>query len=78
MQRELQVQVFSLCLYFSKSQQYKMAKYCEDIFGELLLKSPLPECPVSWPFKFEWSCEKTCSHVFLYQVMHTLRKLLDA
>ena len=25
-----------------------MAKYCEDVFGELLLKQPLPECPVSW------------------------------
>ena len=28
-----------------------MAKYCEEIFGELLLKSPVPECPVSWPSK---------------------------
>ncbi|CAN9507684.1 unnamed protein product [Ophioblennius macclurei] len=25
----------------SKPQQYKMAKYCEDIFGEFLLKQPL-------------------------------------
>ena len=25
----------------SKKQQYKLAKYCEDIFGEHLLKEPL-------------------------------------
>ena len=24
-----------------------MAKYCEDVLGELLLKQPLPDCPVS-------------------------------
>nr|CAD7454173.1 unnamed protein product [Timema tahoe] len=26
-----------------KAQQYKMAKYCNDILGDLLLKEPLPE-----------------------------------
>ncbi|XP_017311778.1 1-phosphatidylinositol 4,5-bisphosphate phosphodiesterase beta-4 isoform X4 [Ictalurus punctatus] len=30
----------------SKTQQYKMAKYCEDIFGDLLLKQPLEGFPV--------------------------------
>uniref|UniRef100_A0A4W4FNL7 1-phosphatidylinositol 4,5-bisphosphate phosphodiesterase n=1 Tax=Electrophorus electricus TaxID=8005 RepID=A0A4W4FNL7_ELEEL len=30
----------------SKPQQYKMAKYCEDIFGELLLKQPLEGFPI--------------------------------
>ncbi|XP_060773749.1 1-phosphatidylinositol 4,5-bisphosphate phosphodiesterase beta-4-like isoform X1 [Neoarius graeffei] len=30
----------------SKPQQYKMAKYCEDIFGDLLLKQPLEGFPV--------------------------------
>ncbi|XP_016304365.1 1-phosphatidylinositol 4,5-bisphosphate phosphodiesterase beta-4 isoform X4 [Sinocyclocheilus anshuiensis] len=30
----------------SKTQQYKMAKYCEEIFGELLLKQPLEGFPV--------------------------------
>lgn len=29
-----------------KSQQYKMAKYIDEIFGEYLLKEPLPEHPV--------------------------------
>uniref|UniRef100_A0A9J7YY04 1-phosphatidylinositol 4,5-bisphosphate phosphodiesterase n=1 Tax=Cyprinus carpio carpio TaxID=630221 RepID=A0A9J7YY04_CYPCA len=29
----------------SKTQQYKMAKYCEEIFGELLLKQPLEGFP---------------------------------
>ncbi|KAG2467473.1 PLCB4 phosphodiesterase, partial [Polypterus senegalus] len=29
----------------SKSQQYKMAKYCEEIFGDLLLKQPLEGFP---------------------------------
>jgi hypothetical protein len=28
------------------AQQYKLAKYCEEIFGDLLLKQPLPEHPV--------------------------------
>ncbi|XP_039593839.1 1-phosphatidylinositol 4,5-bisphosphate phosphodiesterase beta-4 isoform X3 [Polypterus senegalus] len=30
----------------SKSQQYKMAKYCEEIFGDLLLKQPLEGFPL--------------------------------
>ncbi|KAG8011173.1 1-phosphatidylinositol 4, partial [Nibea albiflora] len=30
----------------SKQQQYKMAKYCEEIFGELLLKQPLENYPI--------------------------------
>uniref|UniRef100_A0AAR2LIZ3 1-phosphatidylinositol 4,5-bisphosphate phosphodiesterase n=1 Tax=Pygocentrus nattereri TaxID=42514 RepID=A0AAR2LIZ3_PYGNA len=30
----------------SKPQQYKMAKYCEDIFGDLLLKQPVEGFPV--------------------------------
>ncbi|XP_076872912.1 1-phosphatidylinositol 4,5-bisphosphate phosphodiesterase beta-4 isoform X2 [Brachyhypopomus gauderio] len=30
----------------SKPQQYKMAKYCEDIFGDLLLKQPLEGFPI--------------------------------
>ncbi|XP_073667461.1 1-phosphatidylinositol 4,5-bisphosphate phosphodiesterase beta-4-like isoform X2 [Paramisgurnus dabryanus] len=30
----------------SKTQQYKMAKYCEEIFGDLLLRQPLEGFPV--------------------------------
>ncbi|KAH0621877.1 hypothetical protein JD844_023585 [Phrynosoma platyrhinos] len=30
----------------SKYQQYKMSKYCEDIFGDFLLKQPLESHPV--------------------------------
>uniref|UniRef100_A0A3B4CST0 1-phosphatidylinositol 4,5-bisphosphate phosphodiesterase n=1 Tax=Pygocentrus nattereri TaxID=42514 RepID=A0A3B4CST0_PYGNA len=30
----------------SKPQQYKMAKYCEDIFGDLLLKQPVEGFPI--------------------------------
>lgn len=30
----------------SKPQQYKMAKYCEEIFGDLLLKQPLDGFPL--------------------------------
>uniref|UniRef100_A0A7N8XMM9 1-phosphatidylinositol 4,5-bisphosphate phosphodiesterase n=1 Tax=Mastacembelus armatus TaxID=205130 RepID=A0A7N8XMM9_9TELE len=30
----------------SKPQQYKMAKYCEEIFGEFLLKQPLENYPI--------------------------------
>ncbi|XP_050994379.1 1-phosphatidylinositol 4,5-bisphosphate phosphodiesterase beta-4 isoform X5 [Labeo rohita] len=30
----------------SKPQQYKMAKYCEEIFGDLLLKQPLEGFPI--------------------------------
>uniref|UniRef100_A0A8C1U9H3 1-phosphatidylinositol 4,5-bisphosphate phosphodiesterase n=1 Tax=Cyprinus carpio TaxID=7962 RepID=A0A8C1U9H3_CYPCA len=35
----------SVCVCCSKTQQYKMAKYCEEIFGELLLKQPLEGFP---------------------------------
>uniref|UniRef100_A0A3Q1D2C8 1-phosphatidylinositol 4,5-bisphosphate phosphodiesterase n=1 Tax=Amphiprion ocellaris TaxID=80972 RepID=A0A3Q1D2C8_AMPOC len=30
----------------SKPQQYKMAKYCEEIFGDFLLKQPLDNFPI--------------------------------
>lgn len=30
-----------------RAQQYKLAKYCDEIFGDLLLKEPLPEYPVN-------------------------------
>ncbi|RWS29944.1 1-phosphatidylinositol 4:5-bisphosphate phosphodiesterase-like protein, partial [Leptotrombidium deliense] len=30
----------------SKKQQYKMAKYCDEILGDLLLKEPLPASPL--------------------------------
>lgn len=29
-----------------KAQQYKLAKYCDEILGDLLLKEPLPDFPV--------------------------------
>lgn len=29
-----------------KSQQYKLAKYCDEILGDLLLKEPLPDYPL--------------------------------
>lgn len=29
-----------------RAQQYKLAKYCDDIFGDLLLKEPLPDYPL--------------------------------
>lgn len=29
-----------------KAQQYKLAKYCNDILGDLLLKEPLPDSPL--------------------------------
>ncbi|XP_049825323.1 1-phosphatidylinositol 4,5-bisphosphate phosphodiesterase isoform X2 [Aethina tumida] len=29
-----------------KSQQHKLAKYCDEIFGDLLLKEPLPDYPL--------------------------------
>lgn len=31
----------------SRIQQYKLAKYCDEIFGDLLLKEPLPDYPVN-------------------------------
>ncbi|KAF8792324.1 1-phosphatidylinositol 4 like protein [Argiope bruennichi] len=30
----------------SKKQQYKLAKYCDDILGDLLLREPLPGYPI--------------------------------
>lgn len=30
----------------NRVQQFKLAKYCDEIFGDLLLKEPLPEYPV--------------------------------
>lgn len=39
----LQMPLFFLS---SKYQQYKMSKYCEDLFGDLLLKQALESHPV--------------------------------
>jgi phosphatidylinositol phospholipase C beta len=33
-------------LLISKKQQYKLAKYCDEILGELLLKEPLTNFPL--------------------------------
>lgn len=33
----------------NRAQQYKLAKYCDDFFGDLLLKEPLSDHPVSVP-----------------------------
>ncbi|XP_075154817.1 no receptor potential A isoform X2 [Haematobia irritans] len=30
----------------NRAQQYKLAKYCDDFFGDLLLKEPLPDHPL--------------------------------
>lgn len=33
-------------LFYRRHQQYKLARYCEDIFGDMLLKQPLEDFPV--------------------------------
>lgn len=39
---------YLMCMFIpSKPQQYKMAKYCEETFGELLLRQPLENFPVN-------------------------------
>lgn len=46
-------------------QQYKLAKYCDEIFGDLLLKEALPDYPVCATFSFieSWLNEKRFSVV---------------
>lgn len=39
----------------SRAQQYKLAKYCDEIFGDLLLTSPLPDYKV-FPYFFGIFC----------------------
>lgn len=39
-------QCFLNFYFFSKPQQYKLAKYCEEIFEDYLLKKPLDSIPV--------------------------------
>lgn len=36
----------TICLLNSKKQQYKLAKYCNEILGDLLLHEPLPNFPL--------------------------------
>lgn len=38
---------YELILSCSKKQQYKLAKYCDDCLGDMLLREPLPNYPVS-------------------------------
>lgn len=33
-------------MFYRRHQQYKLARYCEDIFGDILLKQPLEDFPV--------------------------------
>lgn len=40
----------------SKSQQYKLAKYCDEVLGDLLLREPLKDYPVklnNWYTNYE-------------------------
>lgn len=57
-----------LCI-TSKPQQYKMAKYCEEIFGDFLLKQPLENYLVNTPFLFHSASQSLWqfndSHPFL-------------
>lgn len=48
----------SMYLSFSKPQQYKMAKYCDEIFGELLLKQPVENFPVNTPPFWFTTCNR--------------------
>ncbi|XP_047003383.1 1-phosphatidylinositol 4,5-bisphosphate phosphodiesterase-like [Schistocerca americana] len=38
--------ILSLENHCSKAQQYKLARYCNDILGDMLLKEPLPDFPL--------------------------------
>lgn len=40
--------ILSIENHCNRLQQYKLAKYFDDIFGEFLLKEPLPDHPVSY------------------------------
>lgn len=62
-----------------KAQQYKLAKYCDEILGDLLLKEALAEHPVSIIRKFEYTLIKTndCTgfnqgfrHSFLFKISY--------
>lgn len=37
---------YELILSYSKKQQYKLAKYCDDCLGDMLLREPLPNYSV--------------------------------
>lgn len=43
---------FYFLLFFSPKQQAKMAAYCVNIFGDMLLDKPLDDYPVSHVLSF--------------------------
>lgn len=43
---------FYFLLFFSAKQQAKMAAYCVNIFGDMLLDKPLDDYPVSHVLSF--------------------------
>lgn len=52
-----------------KKQQYKLAKYCDEIFGDLLLKEQIPDHPVSEYVNREKYIHNTKSYIpcsFIY------------
>lgn len=40
----------------SKANQYKLAKYCDEAFGDLLMKESLPDWPVMFLFLLAFKC----------------------
>ena len=52
--------------YFSAKQQKKMASYCVQIFGDLLLNKELEECPVS-SYLYSIGCHKPVWKDTLFQ-----------
>lgn len=51
----------------SKKQQYKLAKYCDEILGDLLLKEPLKDYPVSF------TRQSQCPTVFSFTIRCFIR-----
>ncbi len=59
-----------LFVFFSKSQQYKLAKYCEDVFGDWLLKRALDDVPVGGKSQEPFKVLPYIYHFYLSMFLH--------
>lgn len=59
--------------FFSKPQQYKLAKYCEEIFEDYLLKKPLDFIPVR--FLLFWISALNYAYYVHWQILSSVIEL---
>ena len=65
--------VFRFFFVCSKPLQLKMAKYCEEVFGDLLLSQPMDSHPVSQQKRMQYNFLAMLLVTFLAAIVHAVQ-----